>query len=132
MMRLKIMKELRLDSMNQSRLKAYAPLARNEFIKAVAARAAYFGVSENSIEPAKVQGDTAIIGGRPFPAKIADIRKKLENRIEKDGFSQVMESIAYTWFNRFVAIRFMELHNYFDHGYRVLSHPAGESLPEIL
>ena len=43
-----------------------------------------------------------------------------------------MEAIAYTWFNRFVAIRFMELHGYLDHGYRVLSHPEGEGRPEIL
>ena len=34
-----------------------------------------------------------------------------------------MEAIAYTWFNRFAAIRFMELHGYLEHGYRVLSHP---------
>ena len=34
-----------------------------------------------------------------------------------------MEALAYTWFNRLVAIRFMELHGYLDHGYRVLSHP---------
>ena len=36
-----------------------------------------------------------------------------------------MEAVAYTWFNRFVAIRFMELHGYLDHGFRVLSHPGG-------
>ena len=38
-----------------------------------------------------------------------------------------MEALAYTWFNRFVAIRFMELHGYLDHGYRVLSHPEGQA-----
>lgn len=43
-----------------------------------------------------------------------------------------MEAMAYTWFNRFVAIRFMELHGYLDHGYRVLSHPKGKLTPEIL
>ena len=43
-----------------------------------------------------------------------------------------MEALAYTWFNRFVAIRFMELHGYLDHGYRVLSHPEGKTTPEIL
>ena len=40
--------------------------------------------------------------------------------------------MAYTWFNRFVAIRFMELHGYLDHGLRVLSHPDGKATPEIL
>ena len=44
-----------------------------------------------------------------------------------------MEAMAYTWFNRFAAIRFMELHGYLDHGYRVLSHPDPEKpTPEIL
>ena len=43
-----------------------------------------------------------------------------------------MEAIAYTWFNRFVAIRYMELHGYLDHGYRVLSHPEAQGRPEIL
>jgi hypothetical protein len=43
-----------------------------------------------------------------------------------------MEAAAYTWFNRFAAIRFMELHGYLDHGFRVLSHPGGSALPEIL
>ena len=43
-----------------------------------------------------------------------------------------MEAMAYTWFNRLIAIRYMELHDYLDHGYRVLSHPEGQDLPEIL
>ena len=40
--------------------------------------------------------------------------------------------MAYTWFNRFVALRYMELHGYLDHGYRVLSHPEGKATPEIV
>ena len=43
-----------------------------------------------------------------------------------------MEAMAYTWFNRFVALRYMELHGYLDHGYRVLSHPEGKATPEIV
>ena len=43
-----------------------------------------------------------------------------------------MEAMAYTWFNRFIAIRYMELHDYLDHGFRVLSHPEDQDLPEIL
>ncbi|MBE9580850.1 MAG: BREX-1 system adenine-specific DNA-methyltransferase PglX, partial [Proteobacteria bacterium] len=67
------------------------------------------------------QGDVAIIAGRAFPGAVAAKRKRLEERIRRQGFDQVMEAMAYTWFNRFVAIRFMELHGYLDHGYRVLS-----------
>ena len=43
-----------------------------------------------------------------------------------------MDAIAYTWFNRLVAIRYMELHDFLGHGYRVLSHPQGHAQPEIL
>ena len=45
---------------------------------------------------------------------------------------QVMEQAAYTWFNRFAALRYMELHDYLDHGFRVLSNPSGSAIPEIL
>ena len=63
---------------------------------------------------------------------MAEPRKRLEEQIRHDGFVQVMEAMAYTWFNRFAAIRYMELHGYLDHGYRVLSHPEGRDQPEIL
>jgi hypothetical protein len=57
----------------------------------------------------------------------------LEDRITRHGFEPTMEAIAYTWFNRFAAIRFMELHGYLEHGYRVLSHPDPDKpIPEIL
>jgi hypothetical protein len=51
--------------------------------------------------------------------------------IQKHGFVQTMENVAYTWFNRFAALRYMEIHDYLSHGYRVLSNRAG-GLPEIL
>ena len=63
---------------------------------------------------------------------MAEPRKRLEGQIQREGFEQVMEAMAYTWFNRFAAIRYMELHGYLDHGYRVLSHPEGQPYPEIL
>ena len=102
------------------------------FIAAVTGRAAFYGLTAKSIEPIVVQGDVALIGAHAFPRKVAKPRKRLEERIRHDGFEQVMEVMAYTWFNRFAAIRYMELHGYLDHGYRVLSHPEGQDQPEIL
>jgi type II restriction/modification system DNA methylase subunit YeeA len=78
------------------------------------------------------KGDVVLIAGKPFPKAIGDKRKRLEDRIKRNGFEQTMEAMAYTWFNRLVAIRFMELHGYLEHGYRVLSHPEGKPTPEIL
>ncbi|NOS82784.1 MAG: BREX-1 system adenine-specific DNA-methyltransferase PglX [Nitrospira sp.] len=119
--------------MNRTKLKTYAPQARRDFIQAVTDRAAFYGLTDKTIEPVTENGDVAIIGGRAFPRSIATKRKALEERIAHYGFAQTMDAIAYTWFNRLVAIRFMELHGYLDHGYRVLSHPdASKSIPEIL
>lgn len=118
--------------MNRSKLKSYAPAARRAFIQAVTDRAHFWGLSEDGIEPAEEKGDVAIIAGRPFPRQVAGQRRKLEERIQRKGFQQVMEAAAYTWFNRFLALRYMELHGYLEHGFRVLSNPNGSVIPEIL
>ena len=115
--------------MSRSLLKSYAPEARRDFIQAVTDRAYFLGLTESEIEPIQESGDVAIISGRPFPRKVASQRRKLEDRIRRDGFSQTMEAAAYTWFNRFAALRYMEIHGYLDHSYRVLSHPSGASTP---
>ena len=118
--------------MNRNTLEAYAQKARRDFIAAVTGRAAFYGLTAKTIEPVVEQGDVTMIGAQAFPRNVAVPRKRLEERIQQDGFEQVMEAIAYTWFNRFAAIRYMELHGYLDHGYRVLSHPEGRPYPEIL
>ena len=118
--------------MNTSQLKSYAPEARKAFISAVTAQAARLGITAKGVEPAEVEGDVMLIGGRAFPKSAYGPREKLLARIEEHGFEQTMEAIAYTWFNRLVAIRYMELHGYLEHGYRVLSDPEGKGRPEIL
>lgn len=121
--------------MNKAKLKAYAPQARKDFIAAVTARAHRLGLAEHNgqitIAPAEKSGDVVLIAGQSWPAKISRQREHLIALIEKDGFSQTMEAVAYTWFNRFAALRYMEIHDYLNHGYRVLSSRAG-GLPEIL
>jgi len=118
--------------MNKNKLKSYAPSARRAFIQAVTDRAHFWGLSESGSEPIEEKGDIAIIGGRPFPIKVAAQRRGLEEHIRREGFFHVMEEVAYTWFNRFMAIRFMEIHGYLEHGFRVLSNPTGSPIPEIL
>ena len=118
--------------MNQTRLKAYARQARRDFIAAVTDRAAFYGLTASGIEPVVERGDVVLIGDRAFPQDVAAKHKLLAARVRRAGFEQTMEAMAYTWFNRFAAIRYMELHGYLDHGYRVLSHPEGREQPEIL
>ncbi len=118
--------------MNKAKLKTYAPAARRDFIRAVTDRAHLLGLAEGRVEPIQVSGEVALIGGRAYPKKLAAQRRGLEARIQREGYGAVMEAIAYTWFNRFAALRYMELHGYLGHGVRVLSHPNGGVIPEIL
>lgn len=118
--------------METKELKKYAPQARRDFIAAVTDRAALFGLTEKETAPVTQEGDVAIIQGQAFDKDVAVKRERLVARIKREGFVQVMEAMAYTWFNRLVAIRYMELHGFLDHGFRVLSHPEGKLTPEIL
>jgi len=121
--------------MNKSKLKSYAPQARKDFIAAVTARANLLGLSEAGgkleVTIGERKGDIAIIAGREWPVKVYEQRERLIKHIQTVGFSQTMEAVAYTWFNRFAALRYMEIHDYLDHGHRVLSNREG-GMPEIL
>jgi type II restriction/modification system DNA methylase subunit YeeA len=126
--------------MNTKNLKAYAPKARRQFIEAVKKRAAHLGVYADKISDVQLDGAVAIIEGRVFTRNQAQQRARLVSRIEaraaksyKERFDLFVREMAYTWFNRLAAIRYMELHDYLEHGFRVLSHPSNpDSLPEIL
>ena len=121
--------------MNKANLKSYAPQARKDFIAAVTTRANQLGLSNNAgsleVAPAQTQGDVTVIAGQAWPAKIKGQRDKLIERIQKDGFDYTLEAVAYTWFNRFAALRYMEIHDYLGHGHRALSSTSG-GLPDIL
>lgn len=122
--------------MNKSKLKTYAPQARKDFIAAVTQRANLLGLSETAGEfvalPAERKGDVVIIAGREWPARVGQQRERLVRRLQRDGFAHTLEAVAYTWFNRFAALRFMELHDYLGHGHRVLSSSTAGALPDIL
>ncbi|MBK1631991.1 SAM-dependent methyltransferase [Thiohalocapsa halophila] len=118
--------------MQTTKLNTYAPKARRDFIAAVTRRAAAFGLTAKEIKPNREEGELVFIDGQAYPKTVGRQRQRLVERIRQHGFEQVMEAAAYTWFNRFAAIRFMELHGYLDHSFRVLSHPSGGALPEIL
>ncbi|MBN8108797.1 BREX-1 system adenine-specific DNA-methyltransferase PglX [Vibrio vulnificus] len=118
--------------MNTNKLKAYAPKARLAFMEAVTKRAAFLGLYADRIAEVTIDGDSAVIEGRVFTRQQGQRRAQLVKRIEalgtnngkfvlKDGFNQFINETAFTWFNRLTAIRYMEVNEYLDHGYRVLS-----------
>jgi len=121
--------------MNTGNLKSYAPQARKDFIAAVTARANLLGLSEAKgtlqVAEAEVKNDIVMIAGRPWPVKVNEQRNKLIARMKLQGFGHTVEAVAYAWFNRLAALRYMEVHDYLGHGRRVLSNPAG-GLPEVL
>ncbi|MBY7659750.1 BREX-1 system adenine-specific DNA-methyltransferase PglX [Vibrio atlanticus] len=121
--------------MNTNRLKAYAPKARIAFMEGVMKRAAVLGIYEDKISEATTQGTDTIIDGRVFTRKQGQQRQQLVNRLKalgegKEGYSQFINEMAFTWFNRFTAIRFMEVNEYLDHGFRVLSKKADAEFGE--
>ena len=76
--------------------------------------------------------DADSIGGRLLTAAEKKQRQALIAKINQDGFEQVMEEVAYTWFNRFTALRFMEVNNYLPSHTRVFTMRMVSSSPQIL
>src|SRR5687768_5500864 len=119
--------------MNKNNLKSYAPQARRDFLRAVSDRAALLGLSPDVPARVEVSGDVVIINGQAHPRSVAVLRERLSERIKQEGWELFVEEIAYTWFNRFTALRFMELNDFLPHGLRVLSNPdESKDEPEIL
>ena len=108
--------------MNKSALRTFATSARKEILKKVEAKAMKIGITEDNIKKADIESSDAIyIDGKQLSKEEKAQRDKLIARINQIGFTQVMEEIAYTWFNRFTALRFMEVNDYLPTGVRVLS-----------
>lgn len=123
--------------MNTNNLKKYAPQARRDFMAAVSQRLNQLGLATDgkgklTVSTPVISGSVMQIEGMSFDAGLARAREKLVQRAEQMGFEQLVEQMAYTWFNRLSAIRFMELHGYLEHNLRVLSHPEKAGSFEIL
>jgi hypothetical protein len=124
--------------MNKTALKNFATNARRELIKKVEAKALKIGITEENIKKAQIESSDAIyIDGKQLTITEKKQRDKLIQRIKDIGFKQVVEEVAYTWFNRFIALRFMEVNNYLPTKVRVLSssnpdNPEPDILKEAL
>ena len=119
--------------MNQGKLKTFAVEARRELLEKVALQARKIGITEESIKGASVESsDALIINGQHLSKEERIQRNKLIRRIKETSFEQVMEEAAYTWFNRFVALRFMEVNDYLPTRIRVLSSLDGGNEPDMM
>ena len=114
--------------MNKSALKKFATEARKELLERVELQARKIGITAESIQKANVESSDAVfIDGRQLSDLERRQRNKLIARINEIGFNRVMEETAYTWFNRFIALRFMEVNDYLPTKVRVLSSSHGDS-----
>ena len=114
--------------MNKNAIQKFAIWARNELIAQVSQRAYQYGIDESGFGDASA--DT--LNGRLLTAEEKSQRQELIKQIKEKGYQQVMEEVAYTWFYRFIALRFMEVNNYLPSHIRVFSDASGAFKPEIL
>lgn len=112
--------------MDKNAIKKYAVWARNELIERVSQKADQYEISAD----ADPNADSA--HGVLLTADEKKQRAALIGQVKEKGFDQVMEEVAYTWFNRFSALRFMEVNNYLPSRIRVFTDENGKFKPEIL
>ena len=114
--------------MNKSAIQKFAIQARRDLIEQVKQRAYQYGVEQDGYGDA----DADAVSGRVLTPVEKSQRQELIRLIQDKGYDQVMEEVAYTWFNRFIALRFMEVNNYLPTHIRVFSDASGAFKPEIL
>ena len=120
--------------MDKNKIKSFAIWARRSLIKSVSEKAYRIGIYEDKIEQATaVQGGFKLEGKEEiFPLSKGD-RDALVSQVKEKSFEQVMEEVAYTWFNRFMGLRYMEVNDYLPSGVRVLSSDVeGKKEPDVL
>lgn len=114
--------------MNKSAIKTYAVWARTELIKLVTQRAYEYEVTADNT-PAY---NTDSVHGRLLENEEKKQLNELIDEVNKHGFEHVIEEVAYTWFNRFIALRYMEVNNYLPQKVRVFTNENNEFKPELL
>lgn len=122
-------------TLNKTALKKFAIEARNDLRDKVKTKAFQYGITEKSINDKNTvpSNDFFKDGKNALTREEKDQRNKVLSLMEEKGFNQVIEEVAYTWFNRFTALRFMEIHNYLPSKVRVLSSiNEGSVEPDII
>ena len=114
--------------MDKNAIKKYAVWARRELISRISQRAASYEITDKDYGDASADS----VLGRVMSAEEKHQRQALIAQIREKGYEQVMEEIAYTWFNRFIALRFMEVNGYLPSRVRVFTDDENNFKPQIL
>lgn len=134
--------------MNKTAIKNFAIQARNKLIADVRYRAGLVGITEKGVQSALPQSDGttefydigtatpyAISGQAALRQRrnLAEaIRRRAADSDYPTAYRCVMEEVAYTWFNRLIAVRFMEVNDYLPSHVRALSSESGKLIPDMV
>lgn len=114
--------------MNKTAIRNFAVRARVMLLDAVKQAAFEYGISgERTADP-----ELNAVNGRPLTAEERSERRELIRKIGQNGYEETMETVAYTWFNRFAALRYMEVNGFLPSRVRVFSNGSGAFVPQIL
>lgn len=114
--------------MNKTAIQKFAVEAHKALVRGVEQRAYNYGVTAEGCGAP----DAATANGRVLTDRERSQRRDLVEAVQAKGYDEVMEEAAYTWFNRFIALRHMEVNDYLPTHVRVFSNAAGAFEPEIL
>lgn len=114
--------------MDKNAIKKFAVWARTELISRVSLKGVEYGITEDNI----VDDNADSVGGKVLTADEKKQRQALISEIKDKGYKQVVEEIAYTWFNRFSALRFMEVNGYLPSHVRVFTDEENNFKPQII
>lgn len=119
--------------MNKSAIKKFAITARQKLIEAVEQKAYELGITKTYVKETEIYQDGFLINHKFYKKYEMNQRETLIRQVNQKGFDQVVEEVAYTWFNRFIALRFMEVNDYLPTGIRVFSSiEADKAEPDAL
>lgn len=114
--------------MDKNAIKKYAIWARRELLEKISQKAMQYEIEDGK----ELNVNTVSVNGKLLSETEIKQRTALVKKIQENGYNQVMEEVAYTWFNRFVAIRFMEVNGYLPSHIRVFSDESGKYNPQII
>ncbi len=120
--------------MDKNAIKKFAVWARTELLARVSLKGMEYGITEAS-EQWSIGGEqwsADDVNGKVLTAVEKKQRQDLIAKINDRGYKQIMEEVAYTWFNRFSALRFMEVNGYLPSHVRVFTDEESNFKPQII
>lgn len=125
--------------MNKNAIKKFAIEARTKLLASVTDKAGMLGITEKSCSEPITKGADFEVYQTTAGTEVTlnkrqcEQRRRLVSQIESRGFEAVVEEVAYTWFNRICAMRFMEVNDYLPNRVRVLSsEKEGKMEPDLV